>query len=160
MKIKLKTLNIRSYDAYDKRQIKFVKEMKEDPLIIYYVTSELDKYLDIANNSDKILSNAIYIITDNKTPIGFIRVVETDEKDTLELHYGVHADHRKKGYGSKILLEVGNYLLDNKNINKLKLEIKKINNSSIKCALKANYHLEKTTIIGDTKLLTYVKEKK
>ena len=162
MNIKLKSLNIASYNELDKRQIRFVKEIKSDPLITYYVTRQIDKYLDESKENDDLMIDAAYIITDKKKPVGFVRLARLNEVGTLELHYGVHPDCRRQGYGSKILLEVGDYLLNQREYKKIKLDIKENNKGSIKCAIDAKYHFERSISLGygETKILTYTKERK
>ena len=163
MNIKLRTLNIASFNEYDKRQIRFVKEIKNDPLVTYFVSRQLEEQLTKSSNDDDLVINDTYIILDKKNPIGFIRLARLNELGTLELHYGVKSECRKQGYGTKILLEVGDYLLANRNdVKKIKLDIKENNIASIKCAEKAKYHFDRAASYGygETRVLTYLKERK
>ena len=161
MNIKLKTLNITTFNEFDKRKIRFVSDIKEDPLVKYFVSKRIDAYFEESKDDEELVINNAYIITDNKKPVGFIRLARLNHIGELELHYGVSPNFRKKGYGTKILEEVGDYLLK-RDVNKIKLDIKENNKGSIRCAEKANYHFERAISLGydDPKVLTYVKERK
>ena len=54
MKIKLKTLNLMTFDINKRKQFKFVDEMKDDPLIREFVTAKLDHYLIQSMDDEKI----------------------------------------------------------------------------------------------------------
>ena len=138
MNIKLKTLNITTFNEFDKRKIRFVSDIKEDPLVKYFVSKRIDAYFEESKDDEELVINNAYIITDNKKPVGFIRLARLNHIGELELHYGVSPNFRKKGYGTKILEEVGDYLLK-RDVNKIKLDIKENNKGSIRCAEKANY---------------------
>ena len=57
------------------------------------------------------------------------------------LNYGVHPNYRNQGYGTKILKEVSDYTLSEKNKG-VRISISKTNEYSIKAALSAGYELE------------------
>lgn len=161
MNIKLKTLNITTFNEFDKRKIRFVSDIKEDPLVKNFVSKKLEYYFEKSKDDQDLVIENAYIITDNKKPVGFIRLASLDHLGELELHYGVSPDFRKKGYGTKILEEVGDYLLK-RDVKKIKLNIKEKNERSIKCAEKAKYHFERSITLGygEEKILAYVKERK
>ena len=162
MNIKLKTLNISTFNELNKRQVRFIKEIKDDPLVNFFVSKKLEEYLNKSKNDEELIIDNTYIVSDRKLPIGFIRLARLNELGTLELHYGVNCSCRRQGYGTKILKEVGDYLLDQKRIKKIKLDIKENNKGSIKCAENAKYHFERAISLGsgDIKVLSYVKERK
>lgn len=140
MNIKLKSLVITNYDDYDKRKIRFVKDMKDDQLVGNYVTKSIDNILNKSINDNKIMIGSGYIVCDGRKLVGYVRPAELLDINTLELHYAVHPDYRRQGYGSKILVEVSDYLLKHiKDINNIKLYINSENRGSIKCAKKAGF---------------------
>lgn len=162
MNIKLKTLTITDYNDLDKRKIRFIKDISNDPLVNHFVESKkemLIKNIEDSKNSDNLMVGPVYIIAEKKKLIGFIRLATLNEIGLLDLHYGVHPNYRHQGYGSRILKEVGNYLLNKKEIKKIKLDIKDINKNSIKCAEHANFKLERMISYGysDIKVLVYTK---
>lgn len=139
MKIKLKTLSIMTYDINKKENVRFVTELKNDQLMRKFVPGTIEKRLLSASNDSNIEIGSSYIINENKNPVGYVRFNELED-NVLTLHYGVHPDKRKQGYGSKILLEVSDYVFKNMNdINKIRLCIRSYNVGSRKCALNAGF---------------------
>ena len=114
MKIKLNSLYICNYDPDDINKFNFLKTIHEDELIGHY----LGRYVcaDIANSKDdkRIILDHSYIISNQRNLVGFISIPELRE-GILTLEYGVHPDFRHKGYGTKILKEVSDYFLEERN---------------------------------------------
>lgn len=140
MKIKMDSLVITNYCNTDKRKYRFIKEISEDPLIKYFVSHNMDEWLEDSEDVDKLLIGPAYIIADERRLVGFIRLANLDEEGILNLHYGVHPDYRKKGYGTRILLETSKYLFKNMNaVKEIELYISEINKGSIGCATNAHF---------------------
>ena len=160
MNIRIKNLTITEYDELDKRKIRFIKDIKEDQLVGRYVSNTMDEWLEDSRGLDKLLVGPAYIISDKRKLVGFIRMASLNKNGEVDLHYGVHPDFRKQGYGSKILLEVSNYLLKNTEyVKRIKLDIKEENKGSILCAENANftlYNMIKTKQDGN--VLVYIKK--
>lgn len=149
MKIKLKTLSIITYDMSKRKNIRFVTELKEDQLMRKFVSDTIEKRLISSSSDDNIKIGSSYIVNEDKNPIGYIRFNELEE-NTLTLHYGVHPNNRKKGYGSKILLEVSNYVFQNmSDVSKIRLCIRSYNIGSRKCALNAGFIEHEDIFMGD-----------
>ena len=74
---------------------------------------------------------------------------------------GVLKEMEKEALNQKKVY-LGDYLLDQNKIKKIKLDIKENNKGSIKCAENAKYHFERSISLGygETKILTYTKERK
>lgn len=157
MKIKLNSLQLITYKEDKKKHFRFVKEMKNDPLMCHFVTDKPDEYLmNTKDDSDTIGST--YLVAKEKDLIGYVRFAELDKEGTLDLHYAVHPDQRRKGYGTKILIEVSDYLLKNINeVNMIQLNINNINSGSIKCAKKAAFKQEPSSINNNP--VVFIKEK-
>ncbi len=144
MKIKLTNLAITYYCSADKRKIRFIKEVSEDPLINHFVSHTMDEWLEDSEDVDQLLIGPAYIIEDNRKLVGFIRPAFMDTNGILNLHYAVHPDYRKQGYGTKILTETSKYLFRNMDaVKQIELYIKEINTGSIRCAENARFEYER-----------------
>jgi len=106
MKIKLKSLCLNTYDIHKKKYCRFVKEITTDPLVNKFVPTPIELQLLESKNDDIVKIPSSYIVTEKKELIGYVRFNELDELGTLILHYAVHPDYKRNGYGSKILIEV------------------------------------------------------
>ena len=159
MNIKLRSLSLTNFNVSDKKKFNFVREINYDEEICKYVTENIVKLFLPTERQDKLTIGPAYIIEDKDECVGFIYFPEKDE-DTLVLNYGVHPDYRNKKYGTKILDEVSNYVLDKTRVNNIELNINGCNRGSIKCAEGANFKLEDTMSLscGNT-ILTYRKHK-
>lgn len=158
MKIKMDSLIITEYCSTDKRKYRFIKEISQDPLIIQFVSPNIEEYLEKSENIEDLMIGHTYIIADERKLVGLIKLASLKE-GILNLYYATHPDYRKneKHYGSKILKETSKYLLKNlKEVNQIELRIKEINKGSIKCAEKAGFKLtkEKNSKI-DSKIMIY-----
>lgn len=144
MKIKMDNLVITEYCSQDKRKIRFIKDISEDQLIRNYISNYIYDQLEASEGENDIRIGHSYIIEDKRKLIGFIRLAFLDSNGVLQLHYGVHPDHRKNHYGSKILTESSKYIFKRfLNVNKIELYIKQFNIGSIKCAENANFKMER-----------------
>ena len=158
MKIKLKTLSLNTYNVDNRKQYRFVDEMKNDPLVKEFVSEITDHYLIKAKNDEQIEIGSSYLVSEQKKLVGYIRLNELDVNGVLTLHYAVHPDLRKQGYGTKILVEVSDYAFKNiDRVTKIRLYIRNYNKGSIKCAEHAGFKLQKNLI--EENPLVYVKTK-
>lgn len=64
----------------------------------------------------------------------------------LYIEYSILKQERKKGYGTLLLEEATNYILDNYNIKQIMLDIDKSNLASMKTALACGYNYDDNTI--------------
>lgn len=147
MKIKLDSLMITEYCEIDKRKVRFLRDMTEDPLIRHFVSQTMDEWLEESENVNDLLIGPAYIIEDKRSLVGLVRLAELDMDGVLNLHYGVHPlyRHNEKHYGTRILKEVTPYIYSKfKDVNKIELHIKEININSIRCALDANYNFDRS----------------
>ena len=140
MKIKLNSLVITEYCSIDKRKYRFIREISKDQLVNYFVSNTMDEWLEESEGLNDLIIGPAYIIEDNRKLVGIIRLAALDDEGILNLHYAVHHDYRKQGYGTKILSEVRSHIFKNMpDVKKIDLYIKEINKGSIKCAINAGY---------------------
>jgi len=162
MKVKMNSLVITEYCSNDKRKIKFIKEISEDPLVNNYVSNIIYEKLEASEGDDKVSIGHSYIIEDKRKLVGFITLAFLDQNGNLDLHYGVHPEYRRQGYGSKILLETKDYVFrEMSNVNKIRLFIKNINRGSTKCAINAGYEIlnDSTVNTNSETVSVYVKQR-
>ncbi len=152
MKIDLETLSILNYDKSDK-QYKFAQELSNDEMISRYVPCNVKAFILGSQEDDDLRVSSAYIIADKNKLIGFIHIFSSFNK-LYTLNYGVHPNYRNQGYGTKILKEVSDYTLSEKNKG-VRISISKTNEYSIKAALAAGYELE--DVISE---VNYVYEKR
>ena len=165
MKIKLNSLYLTSFDSNDKRKLRFIKNVCEDPLVRNFVSFNMKENFELANlyDNDDLNIGPAYIVGDEKKLVGFIRMARISDSGLVDLHYGVNPEYRNQGYGSRILLEVGDYILKNvKEAKKIKLDIREINSRIVMCAEKANYKHEYSVDLGGDycKVMVYTKTRK
>ena len=157
MKIKLKTLNITTYDIDSKKQYRFVNEMADDPLICQMVTVKMAHELIKSHDDIDVLIGSAYIVCDEKKLVGYLKLAELDMSGVLTIHYAVHPDYRHQGYGTKILKETIYYAKHHiDKANSIRLYINKQNNRSILCAEKAGY-IKQDNYINDNPVV-YIKK--
>ena len=155
MKISLRTLSLTNFNASDQKKFNFIKEINSDEKISEFVMDNVGSLF--INNNSKI--GPAYIVKDKDEYVGFV-YFENATKEKIVLNYGVHKDHRNKKYGTKILEEVSNFILDKTVIKNVELHINGYNIGSIKCAKGANFKLEETMQLGfNNEMLTFRKHK-
>lgn len=162
MKVKMDSLIITEYCSSDKRKIRFIKEISQDPLVNNYVSDIIYEKLEASEGDEKVSIGHSYIIEDKRKLVGFVTLNFLDKNGNLDLHYGVHPEYRRQGYGSKILLEIKEYVFKElANVNKIRLFIKKVNKGSTKCAINAGYKISDEVIpmISTETVSVYVKER-
>lgn len=153
-------LKITSFCSDNAEHIKFAREVTEDLLIRKYVSHNMDEWLEDSENTDKLYVGPAYIIKHNEQLVGFIRMASLAKDGRLNLHYGVHPEHRKNHYGTKILTEVPNYIFETMpNVEKIQLFIKSINESSIRCAKNTGFYLDDIHMYGNNITEIYSKNR-
>lgn len=102
-------------------------------------------------NSLSMLTRKIYIAEINKVPLGVVRL---DLNNTSEARISINVDllYRGKGYGSKLVKQIGVYAKEWRNELQLIIaEVKPYNTSSIKCFQNAGYEV----ISEDTEIIKF-----
>ena len=139
MELKLKTLTITDYDALDENKVKLSYELSTDPLVERYVFPDVDRWFRNTGKVDKMQTGDTLMVKDSESDelVGFFKF-HTFFDSSMSMDYGISPRFRNKGYGTKILLEVSDYFLDN-GITDIVLCIDMKNEASRKCALKAGF---------------------
>ena len=161
MNIKLKSLSLTNFKISDKKKFNFVREINYDHEIAEFVTEDIVKLFIPSEQEEKLTVGPAYIIEDKEECVGFIYFPKYDKEErTVVLNYGVHPDHRNKRYGTKILEEVSEFVLNNTSVKNVELYINGYNKGSIKCAEGAKFKLEETIPLAfGNDILTYRKHK-
>ena len=158
MDIKLKSLNITNYDSKDIEKIEFINTIKSDYLINKYLYRCIDEMIEKSETSENFVLGYGYIVKDNDKLIGFFRPARLESKYKIDVDYGIIEKYRNKGYGTKLLIEVSDYLLTSFDmINGIVLHIDNSNKNSVKCALNAGFI--KTSLTEVDNFQTYMKRR-
>lgn len=157
MFLKLNKLALNNFDPSDKRNIKLYKDLENDQLINIFVSNKIGEQLKESSNCKRLSIGNTYVVSDDRKLVGFIRLNDYNDNE-MELHYGVNPNYRKLGYGSKILLEVSDYLFKHTDVTNVKLVIRKVNNASIKCATNAGFNIDPNETNND--IVVYKKKRK
>ena len=140
MNIKLNSLSITSFDSNDIKKIKFIKEMKEANELDHFLYNCIDELIKKSETTPNLHIGYGYIMKDEENLIGYFRPARRENRYILSIDYGVHPNFRHQGYGTKILIEVSNFFLNNfEDIHSIKLSIDSSNEYSLKCACKAGF---------------------
>lgn len=135
-------LSIVSYDSNDARHRKFKNDLiKDEEFKRYFGDFFLKRVDDIFTDSEFLEVDKAYLVVDNETIIGMIRIFSYHEAGFINIQYAVAKECRNQGYGKELLREITKYFL-NKNIKCISLDIDKNNIGSIKCALNVGYKRE------------------
>lgn len=111
-----------------------------------YLDKEFQKFFgkmhfEISKTKDSIFANT-YVAQKNKIPVGFVviahRIVRGNVMATT-LYYGIDAKYRHQGFGSSLMREVSDYLLEREDINMVIMNINIENIYSQKVAEKAGF---------------------
>lgn len=160
MKISIGNLCISDYSASDLNKVRFARQLANDLSINKFVSSCIDEFLEDSENDSKLYVGPAYLVEDNNTPVGFIRM-NSLSSGKLDLHYGVHPEYRNKGYGTKILIQMSSYIFKTmSHVEKIQLYIANVNYGSINCAKKAGFHREDIIVTPKYVMDVYEKERK
>ena len=156
MEIKLKNLVVTDYDSRDMDKVKFVRDVANDKDIRRYVSNDIDQWLMRPHYTNDALENCVvYMVKDKDKIVGLFKPAVYYGTD-IGLDYAVHPDFRRKGYGTKILLEVSDYFFD-RNVERVSLCIDNTNIGSINAAINAGFGKRN---VGYQMITEYVKERK
>jgi len=126
-----------------KRYEYFLKSFEEDPFTKNYLYSDFSHF-DYDKEVEKVSVGNTYIVSyDGKRPVGLLRLHSISSFGVLTLHYGIHPDFRRQGYGRLLLEEVSSYLFQkNAEVKAIELVINQENIGSMKCAKQAGFQEE------------------
>jgi len=92
------------------------------------------------NNKDSIYQSA-FVVEDNNIPIGYV-FISNMVNDEVFIEYSILKEYRRKGYGSRLVNEVSDYLFTNNNIKNVKLDIDPSNKNSVFLANSCGFYLD------------------
>lgn len=148
MTIELESLILKSYDNSNNKHQKFKNSLDYDDHFIKFFGQFFIKNIDeIFVPSKELETNKAYIIEEADNVLGMIRIFKKTFNGELTLQYAVSKEYRNQGYGKKILKEISNYFINNKDISCIKLNIDKNNLGSIECAKKVGYENSNDTYV-------------
>lgn len=131
--IKLRSEELEALRKYESSHISLIDELKKTPGILN-ISSNLDSFLQEPASEDEFEYGKAYIINAEKKKVGIIGTKDIDKEGILELWYIIRKHYRNKGYGSKTLGLITQYIMEYTNAKDIKLVIDKSNIHSIKCA--------------------------
>lgn len=79
-----------------------------------------------------------YLVYNGESIIGFVYMYINKENELL-LYLGIHQNFRNQGYSSKINKELTEYLLNDFNIKRIKVQVEEDNIGSVKAITKAGF---------------------
>lgn len=142
MEKNLDTLSIVSYDDNLPEHRKFKRELLTDESFKEYFGEMFIKKADeIFTASNELETKKAYLVKDLDKIVGMIRIFSYHESGVANVQYAVRPSFRKQGYGSKILKELSNFLIQN-NIRCIEGDIDKNNIGSLKIATSLGYEKE------------------
>lgn len=142
MEKNLDTLSIVSYDDNIQEHRNFKRELLTDEEFKkYFGEMFIKKADDIFTSSNDLEVKKAYLVKDFDEIVGMIRIFSYHESGVVNIQYAVRPSVRKQGYGSRILKEISNFLIQN-NITCIEGNIDKNNIGSLKIATSLGYEKE------------------
>lgn len=139
MEIKLNKLDVINYDDNNQEHINFKRELLNDENFRRYFGETFMRKADqIFVSSNEMELKKAYLVKDDDLIVGMIRIFSYHQAGYVNIQYAVRPKCRNQGYGTQILKEISEFLLDN-NIKCIEGEIDKNNLGSIKVATSLGY---------------------
>lgn len=155
--IKLDTLYMEQLGRNNISHLQFLRELMKSSNISYLWDLEKNEFE--YNKKDESSWIDEYICFDySNMPIGYINLSPPTngvKGKTTSLYYAISEQYRNLGLGSKMVAEMMNYLLTNKNIDCIVAEVEKENVASQKALERAGM----TIAFQDDEWITYIKSK-
>lgn len=137
-KIKLKTLELITFDKNNSEHLHFLKTLIKDESITERFQGIFSSLIHNNNNN---LYDKGFFISNNQKLIGYIHIgnYNKDER-SLYLRIAIASYKRGEGLGKRSLKEITDYIFENtKEVENLRLKIAKDNKASINTAQAAGY---------------------
>lgn len=129
MLIHLDTIDLTRYNDTKHHKL---KEDFENASSSKFIDSIKDRLISSSYNEDFSFQSA-YVTEENGVSYGYI-YLSSMKDDEISIEISMLKDFRGKGYGSRTLTEVSNYLFDNHNIKTITCDIDPSNKRSINMA--------------------------
>lgn len=124
---------LKQYNGENKEDQRRVEELKNDIKIRRYVGEQL---------LQEYLNECFYLVYNQNNFIGFISIFDSIEKEK-QLAYGILSKYRKQKYGTLLLSEFSDYLLNRKKqYELLHIWVERENFPSIRAAKHSGYEKE------------------
>lgn len=144
--IKIRNEELEAFRRYNIEHSILLSNLNSDSNILKYVHPEFDRFVTEPTSEDKLEVGSTYIIKHNKHCVGMCGTTKTENDKIIELWYALANHYREKGYGTKILGLITQYLIENiDKIDDIQLSIDKDNEASKCIALKNGYSLSSET---------------
>lgn len=144
--IKLRNEELEAFKSYNAEHNILLSNLKSDIRISNYIHPDLDKFVKEPSVEDTMEIGSTYIIKHDNRCVGICGIQQFENKKIIDLWYALADYYRTKGYGSKILGLLTQYLLENiTDIDDIQLSIDKSNEASKVIALKNGYSLSSQT---------------
>lgn len=136
--MKLKTLKIEKIDYSNKEHYEFLQQMTNEENMNYL--------WDISNKDYSINQNErnYLVYNEHEEKIGYVNISEPTEAkygNTSSIYYAITEKSRCKGYGSKIVKEISEFLFEIKEIDCIIAEVDKENTGSYIALTKAGFEI-------------------
>lgn len=138
--IKMGSEELEALRMYETSHLQMVKKFKQYS-DIDYISKCYENFISEPKSDDIFEPGRTYIVHYKNNNIGMIGTKEIDCNGIIELWYIIDKYYRGKGYGSKTLGLITQYLIEYvQGVSDVKLLIDKENDKSIKCALNNGYN--------------------
>ena len=138
MKIELETLNLLRYNPERHNNTK--EEFLSGSSLSKYI-QKVGERLELSKTNDKSIYQSAFVVEEEQIPIGYLYISNVS-RDEVFLEYGVLKNFRKKGYATRIIKEISDYLFENYNIKNIRLDIDPSNIGSIATAKSCGFYLD------------------
>ena len=137
MNIKLETLDLIRYD--NEKHFNLKSEFLGNSNSKY--VQKIGERLELSQNNDKTIYQSAFVVEDFGLSIGYL-YISNMSNDEVFLECSILKEFRQKGYGSRILKEVSDYLFEKHNIKNIRLDIEPSNIRSIATAKSCGFDLD------------------
>ena len=156
MNIELETLCLTRYN--EQEHSSFVENFEKGNSSSEYIHKIGDR-LRLSKDNNKSIYNSAFVVEEESTPIGYL-FISSMVHDEVSLECSLLKEIRGKGYGSRILNEVVDYLFKECNIKSVRLDIDPSNKNSFFSAIACGFECdeEEFALRNYTGRMQFVKE--
>lgn len=126
MEIKLETLILSRYNEEKHKDLKDQLEKGESSSRFIH---EIAKRLDNSTFCKENIFQSAFVVLDDNLPIGYV-YISSNRNDEVFLECSILKQFRNKGYGKRLLNELGDYLFEEHNIRCIKGDVDPSNKNS------------------------------
>lgn len=119
-----------------------------------HFVKQIDERLVFGNHTDEFKLNSGYLVKIDDNIVGYV-YFSAISNYRMYIEYLILSCYRKKGYGSLLLKESTDYILDNYNIKQICLDIDKSNLASMKTAISCGYMYDDSDLIDNSNSINF-----